>query len=120
MTKLPLQQTQPDAMRTMDKEEWVCATSSRTSLPSDKPSRITAVLCAGSSAARIACSRAPGDVPVTRVVIALVTSGRNYMLFFLPSLLGSTPSCLSLRYKCVRSSPVFSATRVMLPPSRTK
>jgi len=27
----------------------------------------------------------------------------------------STPSCFSLRYRCVRSSPVFSATRVMLP-----
>jgi hypothetical protein len=32
----------------------------------------------------------------------------------------STPSCLSLRYKCVRSSPVFSATRVMLPFSRAR
>jgi hypothetical protein len=29
----------------------------------------------------------------------------------------STPSCLSLRYRCVRSRPVFSATRVMDPPS---
>ena len=29
----------------------------------------------------------------------------------------STPSCLSLRYRWVRSSPVFSATRVMEPPS---
>lgn len=35
-------------------------------------------------------------------------------------LLKSTPSCLSLRYKCVRSRPVFSATRVMLPFSRAK
>jgi len=32
----------------------------------------------------------------------------------------STPSCLSLRYRCVRSRPVFSATRVMLPPSCAK
>ena len=32
-------------------------------------------------------------------------------------LVRSTPSCLSLRYRCVRSSPVFSATRVMEPPS---
>ncbi len=29
----------------------------------------------------------------------------------------STPSCFSLRYKWVRSSPVFSATRVMEPDS---
>ncbi len=29
----------------------------------------------------------------------------------------STPSCLSLRYRWVRSSPVFSATRVMEPDS---
>ncbi|MDB5911886.1 MAG: hypothetical protein JWP22_561 [Ramlibacter sp.] len=29
----------------------------------------------------------------------------------------STPSCLSFRYRCVRSSPVFSATRVIEPPS---
>ncbi len=36
---------------------------------------------------------------------------------FLPS---STPSCLSLRYRCVRSRPVFSATRVMLPFSRAR
>ena len=33
---------------------------------------------------------------------------------------GSTPSCLSLRYRCVRSSPVRSATRVMLPFSRCR
>ncbi len=39
---------------------------------------------------------------------------------FFDSLFGSTPSCLSLRYRCVRSSPVFSATRVMLPPSRIR
>lgn len=32
----------------------------------------------------------------------------------------STPSCLSLRYRWVRSRPVFSATRVMLPCSRTR
>ena len=32
----------------------------------------------------------------------------------------STPSCLSLRYRWVRSSPVLSATRVMLPPSRAR
>ena len=38
----------------------------------------------------------------------------------LPSLPGSTPSCFSLRYRWVRSRPVFSATRVMLPPSRPK
>ncbi len=38
-------------------------------------------------------------------------------LLFLPR---STPSCLSLRYKCVRSNPVFSATRVMLPFSRAR
>ena len=38
----------------------------------------------------------------------------------LASLPGSTPSCLSLRYRWVRSRPVFSATRVMLPPSRTR
>ncbi len=36
---------------------------------------------------------------------------------FLPS---STPSCFSFRYKCVRSRPVFSATRVMLPFSRAR
>ena len=36
---------------------------------------------------------------------------------FLPS---STPNCLSLRYRCVRSRPVFSATRVMLPFSRAR
>ena len=29
----------------------------------------------------------------------------------------STPNCFSLRYRCVRSRPVFSATRVMEPPS---
>jgi hypothetical protein len=29
----------------------------------------------------------------------------------------STPNCLSLRYRWVRSNPVFSATRVMEPPS---
>jgi hypothetical protein len=29
----------------------------------------------------------------------------------------STPSCLSLRYRWVRSRPVFSATRVIDPPS---
>jgi hypothetical protein len=29
----------------------------------------------------------------------------------------STPNCFSLRYRCVRSSPVFSATRVIEPPS---
>jgi hypothetical protein len=29
----------------------------------------------------------------------------------------STPNCLSLRYRCVRSRPVFSATRVIEPPS---
>ncbi len=29
----------------------------------------------------------------------------------------STPSCLSLRYRCVRSRPVFSATRVIEPCS---
>ncbi len=29
----------------------------------------------------------------------------------------STPSCLSFRYRWVRSRPVFSATRVMEPPS---
>ena len=29
----------------------------------------------------------------------------------------STPSCLSLRYRWVRSRPVFSATRVIEPPS---
>ncbi len=29
----------------------------------------------------------------------------------------STPSCLSLRYRWVRSRPVRSATRVMEPPS---
>ncbi|MEN3276116.1 MAG: hypothetical protein V7631_1906 [Massilia sp.] len=38
----------------------------------------------------------------------------------LPSLPGSTPSCFSLRYRWVRSRPVFSATRVMLPPSRPR
>ena len=32
----------------------------------------------------------------------------------------STPSCLSLRYRCVRSSPVFSATRVIEPFSRER
>ena len=32
----------------------------------------------------------------------------------------STPNCLSLRYRWVRSRPVFSATRVMLPPSRAR
>ena len=31
--------------------------------------------------------------------------------------LRSTPSCLSLRYRWVRSRPVFSATRVIEPPS---
>ncbi len=43
--------------------------------------------------------------------------GRPYSLLFLPR---STPSCFSLRYRCVRSSPVFSATRVMLPFSRAR
>src|ERR1700712_2149780 len=38
-------------------------------------------------------------------------------LLFLPR---STPSCFSFLYKCVRSSPVFSATRVMLPFSRAR
>ncbi len=42
--------------------------------------------------------------------------GQTSFLFF-PR---STPSCFSLRYKCVRSSPVFSATRVMLPFSRAR
>ena len=32
----------------------------------------------------------------------------------------STPSCLSLRYRCVRSRPVFSATRVIEPDSRAR
>ena len=32
----------------------------------------------------------------------------------------STPSWRSLRYRCVRSRPVFSATRVMEPPSRAR
>ena len=32
----------------------------------------------------------------------------------------STPSCRSLRYRWVRSSPVFSATRVIEPPSRAR
>lgn|GEM_PF-2680391 len=45
------------------------------------------------------------------------TQASQASLLFLPR---STPSCLSLRYKCVRSSPVFSATRVMLPFSRAK
>ena len=45
--------------------------------------------------------------------------GRDHT-FFLASLPGSTPSCLSLRYRWVRSRPVFSATRVMLPPSRPR
>ena len=40
-----------------------------------------------------------------------------YSPLFLPR---STPSCFSLRYRCVRSSPVFSATRVMLPFSRAR
>lgn len=43
--------------------------------------------------------------------------GRQCHIPFFAILPGSTPSCLSLRYRCVRSSPVFSATRVMLPPS---
>lgn len=38
----------------------------------------------------------------------------------LPYLTDSTPSCFNLRYKWVRSKPVFSATRVILPPSRCK
>jgi hypothetical protein len=45
------------------------------------------------------------------------TQASQASLLFLPR---STPNCLSLRYKCVRSSPVFSATRVMLPFSRAK
>ncbi|SOE51708.1 hypothetical protein SAMN05414139_00396 [Burkholderia sp. D7] len=45
------------------------------------------------------------------------TPASQASLLFLPR---STPSCLSLRYKCVRSSPVFSATRVMLPFSRAR
>lgn len=47
-------------------------------------------------------------------------AGRQGQPPFFDSLPGSTPSCLSLRYKWVRSSPVFSATRVMLPPSRVR
>jgi hypothetical protein len=35
-------------------------------------------------------------------------------------LVKSTPNCLSLRYKCVRSKPVFSATRVIEPCSLVK
>lgn len=46
--------------------------------------------------------------------------GRGGLQPFLDNLPGSTPSCLSLRYRCVRSSPVLSATRVMLPPSRAR
>lgn len=44
-------------------------------------------------------------------------SDQDQSPLFLPS---STPSCLSLRYRWVRSSPVFSATRVMLPFSRDR
>ena len=48
---------------------------------------------------------------------AQVPFTQNYSPLLLPR---STPSCLSLRYRCVRSSPVFSATRVMLPFSRAR
>jgi hypothetical protein len=54
--------------------------------------------------------------PLTLCSRALLT-GERYSPLFLPR---STPSCLSLRYRCVRSSPVFSATRVMLPFSRAR
>jgi hypothetical protein len=46
-----------------------------------------------------------------------MAGGRPYSLLFLPR---STPSCFSLRYRWVRSSPVFSATRVILPFSRAR
>ena len=44
-------------------------------------------------------------------------SGRRSRQTVVPRLLRvrSTPSCLSLRYRCVRSRPVFSATRVIEP-----
>ena len=42
-------------------------------------------------------------------------NGLGYTVLVRLLRLRSTPSCLSFRYRCVRSRPVFSATRVMLP-----
>src|SRR5260370_40223880 len=42
---------------------------------------------------------------------AQVPFAQNYSPLLLPR---STPSCLSLRYRCVRLRPGFSATRVLL------
>ena len=79
--------------------------------------------CAGKSASKaaMACSRALAEAPVTSVVATLALGDDTALHCpFLASLPGSTPSCLSLRYRWVRSRPVFSATRVMLPPSRPR
>ena len=96
-------------------------------LPDASPSRMTALKgtagaaseetgAGASSSAAMAASRAPAPEPVTRVT----GTGFANQTPFLASLPGSTPSCLSLRYRWVRSRPVFSATRVMLPPSRPR
>ena len=93
-------------------------------VPDASPSRMTALKPAGedgaaSSSEAMAASRAAADAPVTRVVATPARKPGNQTPF-LASLPGSTPSCLSLRYRWVRSRPVFSATRVMLPPSRPR
>ena len=87
-------------------------------LPEASPSRMTALKtsvegAAVSSSEAMAASRAPALGPVTRVT----GTGPANQTPFLASLPGSTPSCLSLRYRWVRSRPVFSATRVIDPPS---
>ena len=60
--------------------------------------------------------RAPGAISAAAVA-ALAGAGRAGDQVAEPRLprVRSTPSCLSLRYRWVRSRPVFSATRVMLP-----
>ncbi len=123
-TRLPVQHTHPGASRTSLTEDK----SGMGELPEASPSRMTALKGAvraapagaggdaASSSEAMAASRAPALGPVTRVT----GTGPANQTPFLASLPGSTPSCLSLRYRWVRSRPVFSATRVMLPPSRPR
>ena len=126
-TRFPAQHGHPTASRTSLTEE----SSGMGELPAASPSRMTAlkgsaragsgeVAGAAASRAAMAASRAAADAPVTRKVATRAATRSPNQTPFLASLPGSTPSCLSLRYRWVRSRPVFSATRVMLPPSRPR
>ena len=128
--RLPVQHGQPEAIRLSINRPSAAARPASTSVEGAGPSSIRAMRASGTKVATraaIAASRRAALAPHASVskIIAdgaapkcrLLTKGQPPLR---TSLLGSTPSCFSLRYRCVRSRPVRSATRVMLPPSRTR